>query len=845
MTTRKGTPPRLAVWLLARIIRDEERLSILDDFLEIYHELSSEKGDLRARQWYWFQIFKSLPMFVLKNFVWSYIMLKNSLKISFRAMKKHKGYSFINIFGLAAGMSCCILILLWVQKELSYDRFHENVDSIYRVRSNGISQPAPLAPALKEDYPEIINSVRFSNPNVTVRHQDKCFSENNFRFADPSVFEVFTFPFIQGDPKSALADPYSVVITEKTARKYFDTEDPIGKVLKIQNKTDLHVTCVIHNIPTNSLLQFDLLGSFEMYTSPVGNHWCNHAYETYIQLAERVRAEHILPEISDTVMKHCKIVHTPIDLQPMGRIHLYEEGAITYVYIFSAIALFVLVIACINFMNLMTARSRNRIKEIGIKKVVGAERSSLIKQFFLESILFALVSLGLALILIAIILPYFNSFLETDLSFNVLHNPFLLLGLIGITLITGILSGLYPALFLSSFRPVRLLKGHAASTAVSSKGSLFRKVLVVAQFAISITLITGTLIIYSQMNYIRDMNLGFDKDQLIYMSIKGDIQQKRDSFRNELLKNPNIAGVTLASSLPSYVGNTASGFSWEGMDVNLKPYWQFVSTDFDYIPTLGLNIIEGRNFSEKFPTDASEAVIINEKAAAIMGFEKPMGKRFTLWGNQMKIIGVVKNFHFRPVHQQIEPLMIWIGSDAFKFYILLRLHPHSSGLQNILAHIEEVWHMYAPGFPFEFHFLDEALDQNYRDEQKFGEITKYFTLFAILISCLGLFGLAAYMAEQRTKEVGIRKTLGATVPNIVFHFLREYWALIALANIIAWPIACFLMSKWLQNFAYRVHIGILIFVISGTLALVTALLTVSYQAIKAATANPVNSLRYE
>ncbi|MGD8538717.1 MAG: ABC transporter permease [Candidatus Aminicenantes bacterium] len=845
MTQNKDKPPTQASWLLSKITGDEERQSILSDFSEIYEELTQEKGYIRARQWYWSQVLKSIPMFLLKYILWSYVMLKNSLKISLRSVKKHKGYSFINIFGLAAGMSCCILILLWVQNELSYDRFHKNVNSIYRVAGNSTSQPAPLGPALKDGYPEILNTVRFSNPNVSVRYQDKCFNENNFCFADLSVFEVFTFPFIQGDSQSALKDPYSVVITEKAAKKYFDKEDPLGKVLRIQNETDLHVTGIIQNIPSNSSLRFDFLGSFEMYSSPVGNHWCNHAYRTYIQLAKHVRAEHILPEISDIVMKNCKIVHKPIELQPMGRIHLYEEGAIAYVYIFSAIALFVLMIACINFMNLTTARSRNRIKEIGIKKVVGAYRSSLIKQFFMESILFALVSLLLAIVTLVIVLPYLNSFLETDITFNVMRNPFLLGGLICITLITGILSGTYPALFLSSFRPAKLLKSLAGSTVVSARGSLFRKGLVVTQFAISITLIIGTLIIYNQMNYIRNMNLGFDKDQLIYISIKGDIVQKRDSFRNDLLKNPNIAGVTLASSLPSYVGNTASGFSWEGMDANLKPYWQFVSTDFDYIPTLGLDIIEGRNFSKQHATDTSEAVIVNEKAAAIMGFESPIGKQFDLWGHQCQIIGVVKNFHFRPVHQHIEPLMIWIGSDAFKRQILVRLHPHVSNLQSTLAHIKNTWQTYAHGFPFEFHFLDEAFDQNYRDEQKFGEIIRYFTLFAILISCLGLFGLAAYMAEQRTKEVGIRKTLGATAPNIVLHFLKEYWALIVLANVLAWPVAYLLMTKWLQSFAYRVHIGITLFILSGILALLIALLTVSYQAIRAATANPVDSLRYE
>jgi ABC-type antimicrobial peptide transport system permease subunit len=772
-------------------------------------------------------------------------MLINYIKISIRSLKRQKAYSFINIFGLAAGMSCCILILLWVQSELSYDRFHENVDSLYRVKSNLISQPAPLAPALKERYPEIINAVRFYNQEVTVRFQEKCFSESSFYFTDPSVFEMFTFPFIQGDPKTALDDPYSVVLTQEAAGKYFDKENPLGKILQIQNQTDLHVTGVIENIPDNSLLQFDFLGSLKIYKNRLGDHWCNHAYETYIQLAENVKPEHILPKISDIVMKNCSILHYPIDLFPMGRIHLYEDGAITYVYIFSAIALFVLLIACINFMNLTTARSRKRIKEIGIKKVVGATRSSLIKQFFLESILYSLAACILAVMIIVFVLPYFNSFLEKNLSFGLFSNPLLLVGLICITLITGLVSGMYPALLLSSFRPVRLLRSLSGSRAVSSRGSLFRKVLVVAQFAISIILIIGTLTVYSQMKYIRDMNQGYAKDHLIYMSLRADILTKAESFRNDLLKYPNIKGVTFAASLPSFVTNQASGFRWEGMDANTKPSWQFVSTDHEYIPTLGLKIKEGRNFSSEIISDATDSVIVNEKAASVMGFDSPVGKRFDLWGNDMKIVGVIENFHFRPVQYEIAPLMIWIGSNDFKNYILMNIGTQTSDLQNTLAYIEDVWDMYAPGFPFEFHFLDEAFDQNYRDEQKFGVITRYFALFAILISCLGLFGLAAYTAEQRTKEVGIRKTLGAGVPSIIFHFVKEYWMLIGLANVLAWPTAYFVMTQWLRSFAYRVDIGIFVFVLSGVLALVIALLTVTYQAIRAATINPVDSLRYE
>ena len=419
------------------------------------------------------------------------------------------------------------------------------------------------------------------------------------------------------------------------------------------------------------------------------------------------------------------------------------------------------------------------------------------------------------------------------------------MGLISITLFTGLVSGLYPALLLSSFQPVRLLGSLSGSRAVSSRGSLFRKVLVVSQFAISIVLIIGTLIVYNQMKFIQNMNQGYEKDRLIYMDIKADILTRADSFRNDLLKDPNIKGVTFASSLPSFVTNWASGFRWEGMDANTKPSWQFVSTDHDYIPTLGLKLKEGRNFSREIISDATASLIVNEKAALVMGFDSPVGKRFNLWGNDMKIVGVIENFHFRPVQYEIEPLMIWIGSNDFKNYILMNMGTKPSDLRNTLAYIEDMWGMYAPEFPFEFHFLDEAFDRNYRDEQKFGVITRYFTLFAILISCLGLFGLAAFMAEQRTKEVGIRKTLGATIPSIVFHFLKEYWILIGLANLLAWPTAYFIMTQWLRSFAYRVDMNIFVFILSGLLALVFALLTVSCQAVKAATINPVDSLRYE
>lgn len=841
---KKHQPPRIPDWLLRRMRGYRDDYLIMGDLSEVFQEIYSFRSCRFARCWFWIQTIGCLPGYLTHVFIWRISMFQNSIKMAFRHIKKYKSFSFINVFGLATGMACCMLILIWVQNELSYDCFHTHADAIYRVQSNLISQPRPLAPALKDGYPEIRDAVRFFSPDVVVRFREKIFEEERFFFADPSVFDMFSFSFIKGDPATALRDRYSVVLTQDMAEKYFGHENPIGKTLQIQNQYDLNVTGIIQNVPQNSHLRFDFLGSFELYGSRIEDSWSNHAYLTYILLEPNITADQIRTKISDIVMKHSPIVHTPIDIQPLRRIHLYEDGAITYVYIFSAIAVFVLVIACINFMNLMTARYGNRIKEIGLKKVVGACRSEMIRQFFLESILYSVLSGAIAVIAIVLILPRFNAFLETRLTLAVFKNASLFLGLPGIVLFTGLLSGAYPALFLSAFRPARLLGQTAATTKGPIRGSVLRRILVITQFAISIGLIVSTLIVSHQMYYIRNMDLGFDKEQLLYMRLKGSIFRNGDAFKADLTRHANIISATFASSLPTNVGNNASGFGWEGMDPNRKPSWQFVATDLDYVRTLGLEIVKGRNFSGAFTT-GNVGFVINEKAAAEMGFDSPVGKRFFLWGTPGTIIGVIKDFHFRPVHNEIKPMFMFVGPEAFMENILIRVNPRETKVDDIVSALREVWQSYAPGFPFEFHFIDEALDRNYRDEEKLGQLFKYFTGFAILISCLGLFGLAAYMSERRTKEIGIRKTLGASIPRILLIMIKDFFILVGAANLVAWPLAYLFMNRWLQHFAYHIRIVPGIFLISGLLASLIALMTVSTQAFRAARVNPVDALRYE
>ncbi len=785
-------------------------------------------------------------------------MLSNYLKIALRNLKRHKGYSLINIAGLAIGMACCILILLWIQDELSFDRFHKNADNIYRVIQDinftdhsttwAITQ-GPLGPSLIEDFPEIVNFTRVTGRRFRLTYGDYTYDEV-LGMADGSIFEMFTFPLTEGDPQKALSDPHSIVLTEEMARKYFGDENPIGKVLKADDRYDFLVTGVMDKFPLNSHFRYDFLIPFIFgrelkYTV---DNWRNSQFSTYVQIQEGVPYQEVVQKISGYLFEKPTIEKDArLNLQPLTRIHLYSHyefdrphGDITYVTIFSLIAFFILLIACINFMNLTTARSANRAREVGMRKVAGAHRKDLVSQFFGESIFLAFIALIFAVGLVALLLSVFNELAAKELTLGISGNIQALLALMGIALLTGIIAGSYPALFLSGFKPANVLKGTLFS---GSKGSFFRKVLVVLQFSLAILLIVCTAVVYNQMNFMRNRKLGYDKEYLVYAVLRGDMRKQFDAVKEELLKNQNILDVTSSATIPTYGYNFSNSlWRWEGQNPEEEILMRASFIDYDYFKTFGMEIIEGRSYSKQFSSDPTEALIVNEEAVKVMGMDSPLGKQLGIGDNQAKIIGVVKNYHFRSLKQEIEPLILILApQQCWALFARLR----SEDISQTIGHMEKVWGQFAPGYPFDYRFMDEAIDDLYRSEQQIGTLFRYFSILAIFISCLGLFGLASFMSEQRTKEIGIRKVLGATVSNILLLLSKEFVKWVLIANIIAWPVAYYAMNRWLQGYAYRINIAVWSFVLAAALALAIALITVSYQAIRAATGDPADALRYE
>jgi predicted permease len=792
-------------------------------------------------------------------------MFGNYLKIAFRNIKRYKGYSFINIFGLAVGLACCILILLWVQDELSYDRFHTNLNDLYRINAEfHKTEPAthywpvcaPLAPALKEEYPEIVKATRFTRlrRGQLVRYGDKKFLESRICLADPDFFAMFTFPFLEGNPQTALSHPDSIVLVESLSAKYFGDESPVGKTLTLNNEHSFTVAGVLQEIPENSTIQFDFLlpfvriEDFEKAWAVLDN-WSLSGFATYIQLEKKASEEALEDKIAYYLQKHVPESEDVIYLQSFGDIHLYSshiqfgiegQGDITYVYIFSLVALFVLVIACINFMNLATARSANRAKEVGLRKVVGAKRAQLIRQFFCESVGMAFLSLILAVVLVELFLPVFANLSGKTLVLNFSSHFHIVLAIIIMTLLTGFLSGTYPAMFLSSLKPVKVLKGALKTEA---RGFLFRRILVVFQFSLSILLIICTIVVSRQIGYMQNRKLGFNREHLVYLPIREELVERYETFKTELVTKSGIRNVAASSNLPTYgVILTTDKVSWEGKSPEDNVVLEVTSTGYDFIEIFDMEVVEGRSFSKEFLTDEEEAVVINETAAKIIGMENPVGKQLIFGDATTTIIGIVKDYHFKSLHSEIEPLLMAIVPSLYR-YVLIKLE--SGDIPGTLASIENAWNTFFPETPYEYHFLDEAYDTLYRTEQRMGTLFNYSTVLAILISCLGLFGLASFMAEKRTKEIGIRKVLGASLSGVVLLLNKQFVKWVLIANLISWPIAYYAMSKWLQGFAYRTNLGIWTFALAAMIALVIAVTTISYQSIKAALTNPAESLRYE
>ena len=790
-------------------------------------------------------------------------MFKNYLKIAFRNIIRHKAFAAINIAGLAIGMACSIFILLWVQNELSYDRFHKNADEIYRITGDAgdfkaAVNCAGMPPELKIKMPVVKNYLRLSHPSTNVFEVGtKKFEEKNVFYADSTFLQVFSFKLIKGNPETALMRPDAVLITEDMAKKYFGKENAMGKMLKKDNGKNVIVAGILANIPSNSHLQFD----FILPTSSIAqtdndlktNTWDNFNYYAYIQLDKNFAATPaavagLNNQINKIFKEHINesVLKVDFHLQSLTDIHLHSNyqvdlpghGNIQYVNIFFVVALFILAVACINFMNLSTARSARRAKEVGLRKVVGAGRKQLIGQFLGESLLISFIALLFAVGIVLLLLPAFNDLAGKKLAIHLPDGKMLTI-LISIALVTGLISGSYPALFLSGIQPVKVLKGNMKTL---GGNLLFRNGLVIVQFVVSIVLLAGTAVVYRQLTFIKEMNLGFEKSNLLYLPMAGEMWNKQQAFKAELNENPLTANYTITNDLPANLTSGTVNVKWEGKDPNSQVVFPTLFVDEGFMDVFQMKMLSGRSFSTEFKADSNN-YILNEKAVQVMGMKvsDAVGKPLSLWDTKGTIIGVVKDFNFKPVQQSIEPLII--GLNKWGGVAVVRTQPGKTeatiqALQKISADLN-------PAYPFSYGFLDQDLANLYKGEQQMGSLFNVFAILAIFISCMGLYGLSAFMAEQRTKEIGVRKVLGASVFNVVYLLSTGFTKLIIIAVIIAVPIAWFAVNSWLKSFAYRVNADWIIFLTASFAALAIAWITVSYESIKAAVANPVKSLRTE
>jgi putative ABC transport system permease protein len=790
-------------------------------------------------------------------------MLRNYIKIAFRNLFRHKAYSFINIFGLSIGMACSILILLWVEHEISYDKFHEKAPHLYRITAElddmdikAAVTPAPVGPAYQKEIPEMKSIVRISTQgNTLFQVDDRMFEEKRVWFADSNFFQMFSFRFKQGDMRTALNKPESVVITESIAKKYFGTVDVLGKVIRKNHAEDFEVTGVLEDLPVNSHLQFDFVHpmSFLARTNNdlKNNVWDNFSFYTYIELDHNTKAtpEGLLAletKFDEIYGKHEKNLKVGFHLQPITSIHLHSNylaelagnGNVQYVYIFIVVGIFILAVACINFMNLATARSARRAKEVGLRKVAGAVRFQLIRQFLAESSVIAFISLGVAIILVSASLPAFNNLAGKQLAFDFL-SPKLLLSIVGITLLTGMLAGSYPALFLSGFIPAKVLKGNIKAGAGSS---LFRNTMVVIQFSVSMMLLIGTAVIYNQLQFIRDKNLGFDKENLIYAQMTGELWKKYETLRTTLEQNSLTAKSTIVSDLPTNLVNGTVGVEWEGKDPDSQPLFSNLHVDEHFLDVFGVTLLAGRGFSKEFKADTVN-MIMNERALKTMNMDvaTAVGKPVTMWGQKGTIIGVVKDFNFKPIQAPIDPLILRLNTWGGQAVV----RAQSGKTEATIKEMETIFKTLNPEYPFSYNFVDEDLEKLYQAEHRLRNLFTVFVGLAIFISCLGLYGLSAFLAERRTKEIGVRKVLGASVFNVVYLLSKTFTVPVLVAMVIAGPLSWYAMNQWLAGFAFHVEIHWSIFVMAFVVSLLIAWLTVSYESFKAAVANPSKSLRDE
>jgi putative ABC transport system permease protein len=875
MGERFRHPPRLPRWILYQFLPKSENTYLSGDFDEVYNGILERQGRASAYRWYWVQLFFWIPLIFCHTIRWSLTMFLNYLKITLRNLKRQKGYSFINIAGLSVGIACALLLILVVQYEFMYESHHENYARIYRINIEhkklersfrSTYSPVPLAPAMYEELPEITHFARIAEFRQTpVAYENKKFYEDGVRFVDPGILEMFTFPLVTGDKATALKETDAIIITEDMAVKYFGNDNPLDKTLVILNSMSLRVTGVMRNHPGYTNIRPDFLVPIEKIRALVSDdffqNWLSQQLASYIMLAEGHSAPDVEAKIQGAFNRHVREDDGRVlTLDQLKRMHLFSAaqptGNINSLYILMAVGGLILLVACINFMNLATARSSKRAKEVGLRKVVGAARRQLICQFIGESMIYTAVSTAFALILAHAFLPVLNSLTGQAVELGDIFQTHILAGLVGIYLLVGFVSGSYPALFLSAVQPTRILRRTFES---GKQGVLFRKVLVVAQFAISIILIISTMIFGRQLNFLLNKPLGFAKDGIVVIrNDRSTFRRDLQPLKTELLSDPRILGVTGSLALPSSIGmyNTVT---WEGATDNQEIAINHNRVDYDFLVTYEIEMVAGRKFSPEFPADAisdsdqrgpenPRSIIINQEAVRQFGWDDPIGKKIIeVYGevrNYNTVVGVIEDFHFNSLRQSIRPLKLFLSTDNNR-YVSIKIR--MEGLDETLKFIEGTWKSIFPNVPFDYFFLDNVLEQTYRSEASLKRLFEKFSALAVFIGCLGLLGLASYAAERRSKEIGIRKVLGASSMQIVMLLSREFTRWVVVANLFAWPAAYFAMHKWLDGYVYRISLNTQLgfFALAGLLALLVALFTVAFQATKAALSDPVKTLKYE
>jgi len=871
----KNKLPKLSKWLLSKIHSDYNHSPTLGDLDEEFLFICENESLTKAKRWYRWQVLKSLPASLNHIIFWSVTMFKNYFKIAFRIMVRQKVFSSINVFGLAAGMACFILMMLYVHNELSFDRFHKKSDQICRVirhyeglwgRPEALigGTPAPLVPTMIREFPEVLNGTRIGEVEGIFRLDNQTFSDKGI-YADEKFFEIFNFELKTGDISNSLKKPYSMILTESLAQKYFRNENPVGKTLNFSKQMNINrsgnkdenfdviITGIIKDVVANSHLQFDFILSFNTIASEFGSQtiledWGRSNYYNYVLLIPGTNPKDLHTRLADYSPRFRGTDEGKYILQPLSELH-WDAATMDempgnrindkkQLYLFSSIAFIILLIACINYMNLTTARYSKRIKEIGLRKVVGALKSQLIKQFMSEALLITFISFVLAIGLAYLFLPKFNNLANSSIKIEWFANSKVLVTILAMILFAGLVSGSYPALYLSSFQPVKILQGQKSK---SKKGVGFRNVLVVIQFAISVGLIASTLVVSKQLNFIRDKDIGYNRERVVILPLRDEnVRQKCDIIHQELLLYPQVENVAGSEYIPLEKFNVGviKTIDKAGEEKNITAFTAGIG--YDFFDVFKLELINGRAFSREFETDKNRAIILNETAVQLTDWQDPIGKIINASGKQ--VIGVVKDFHQSSLHEKIEPMIFYLTPENFTF-LSVRINP--GNIPGTIEFIKKTIEKHSLKFPFEYYFQDDYFNTKYKADEQFGRTFGFGAALAIGIACLGILGLAAYSTERRTKEIAVRKVLGAKISEIVFLLSKEFIKWVLLANLIAWPLAYFVGQKWLQNFAYKTTIGLDVFLISTLLALIIALITISSQSIKAAVANPVKSMRYE